>query len=149
MPEPPPRGEREMRRPAVAAREVLAVCEALKLERPVHLFAHGLGCAAALYFSELLEERERARERAAKEQREKCDQDLNCLIDEGLNEAAYKAAAKAAASAPKLQFASLTLASPYGSIEDLRASVRTKLRDFDEIVPLDLDIAYPATEGQE
>ena len=105
----PPAGARKMRRPAVAAQQLLAVCDAVGEPR-YHVFAHGLGGAAALRLSQLLQRRQAAAAR---------------------NETVAETTAR---------LASLTLASPYGALGDLTPAARNRLREFDSVVPLDVDV---------
>ena len=123
--ETPVRGPPAMRTPAVAARQLVAVCDACGLGPSVHVFAHGLGCAAALHLSSLLQLRAVP---SATDQHE-----------------------VVADVTPPLQLASLTLASPYGSLTDLRPMAQRRLFDMEAMVPLDFDgsDAISISDGQQ
>ena len=102
------RGPREARRPVVAAQQLLAVCDACELSA-VHVFAHGLGGAAALHLVELLRQRQQV------QQAQRAPRGV-------------RAAAAAAAPPPScVRLVSLALASPYGALEDLRPMQQQRL----------------------
>ena len=124
LPPRPKRGPREVRRPAVAARQLLTVCEASGLGA-VHVFAHGLGGAAALHLVELLRQPVSAATAAT-----------------AATAGAAATATTAAAAAPppsRVRLASLVLASPYGALEDLRPVQQRRLQNWDELFPIDMD----------
>lgn len=118
LPQRPPRGTREQRRPEVAGRQLLAVCDACGLEA-VHVVAHGLGGAAALHFADLLRQR----------QQEQQEQDVSNVT----------AAAQPPPPPRGVRLASLALVSPYGSLEDLRPVQQRRLSNWDELFPIDTD----------
>lgn len=117
----PERGPREMRRPRIAAKQLMAVCAACGVG-DVHVFGHGLGGAAALHLAEMI---------AA----------ATTTNDES--------STSATPSSPRL--ASLTLVSPYGSMEDLRPFAQKRIRGVDDLVPLEFDgsDAEAAIDGQQ
>ena len=110
-----------MRCTKVAAEQLLAVCRVCHIDR-VHVFGHGLGGAAALHMAELLRPDQSSRS------------ELKGLEDR-----------------PTPKLASLTLASPYGSLEDLRPMQQQRIRSWDELFPIDFeggDQGMPA-DGQQ
>ena len=114
LPAAQPPGPLEMRTVAVAASQLEAVCDACGLSA-VHLFGHGLGGAVALQLARHM--RTPPRGDAAQQQ-----------------EAAPEfEAVPSSAAAPRL--ASLTLASPYGALSDMRAMQQRRIRGYAELVP--------------
>jgi pimeloyl-ACP methyl ester carboxylesterase len=127
LPPRPKRGPREARRPAVAARQLLAVCEASGLGA-VHVFAHGLGGAAALHLVELLRQPVPAATAAAA-----------TAAAAATTDATATTAAAATLPPSRVRLASLILASPYGALEDLRPVQQRRLQNWDELFPIDMD----------
>ena len=141
LPPPSERGPPSMRRPRVAAEQLLAVCDALELPE-VHLFAHGLGGAAALHLVELLREREAIMRPCATAASEVEATSLPLASLQSIQPS----------TPPVLErLSSLTLASPYGALDDLRPFAQNRIRGSDQVIPLDFegsDGAMPA-EGQQ
>ena len=123
-------GPAAMRRPLEAAKQILAVCDALSYKGPriesVHVFAHGLGGAAALHMVELLKERSMQRDAEAKAAETTATEVVVSDVT-------------ATMAKPVLRIASLSLASPYGAIEDLNIETRRRIEYNAEVTPLEFD----------
>ena len=139
------------RRPREAASQLLTVCEALGLEL-VHVFAHGLGGAAALHLVDLLRTRPVAaadlpmttKAAAPAASTPKVPTSTSTSTSTAAPTPPTATSANDAAPAakpppPGVRLASLTLASPYGALEDLRPFARRRIEYNDDVTPLDFE----------
>lgn len=127
LPPSPPPGPKWVRRPDVAAQQILAVCYACGVES-VHVFAHGLGASVALHLAASLDRPPLLNGGSIGESAS------TSTVCAGGDAAAEAAPGSLNDRKPCTRLASIVLASPYGSIQDLTDLQQQRMVSYAEEV---------------